>query len=425
MILLKNLLLEVTKESVAEKFLSNLVRGTEWEDHVFIAGGYVRDQLLGSAAKDIDLVVSLPDGGIKFAEWVTKKVGNYKAGSNPCIFPKFGTAKLTLNGVTYDGVDLSEVDVEVVMTRSEKYTSGSRKPDVAFGDLKADVERRDATVNSLLKKLSSGEILDLTGKGRDDLRNGILRTPLDPNETFNDDPLRILRMVRMSAKYNWKLPMFMLRSIRKNAESLKNISRERIHDEANKMLLTNNAGKAMRLLKALKLAPFVFPSIDKLSDADLVGIDNRPKDLSIRLAALFYPLKNAGAVAESELRNTKYDTDTIQLVKTILDNYRTLSDFSEDPTKVRELVASLGESKTMQVARFLAGDDDGPMKTIIRQQALFLRENPLPISGQDLIALGMKPGPKFSEILGAVKKIYLSDPKTDRQRYIQVIKSHL
>jgi hypothetical protein len=108
-----------------------------------------------------------------------------------------------------------------------------------------------------------------------------------------------------------------------------------------------------------------------------------------------------------------------------LDNYRTLSDFSEDPAKVRELVASLGESKTMQVARFLAGDDDGPMKTIIRQQALFLRENPLPISGQDLIALGMKPGPKFSEILGAVKKIYLSDPKTDRQRYIQVIKSHL
>jgi len=311
MISLKNLLLEITKENVAEKFLSNLVRGTEWEDHVFIAGGYVRDQLLGSDAKDIDLVVSLPDGGIKFAEWVTKKVGNYKAGSNPCIFPKFGTAKFTLKGVTHDGVDLGEVDVEVVMTRSEKYTTGSRKPDVAFGDLKTDVERRDATVNSLLKKLSSGEILDLTGKGKEDLRNGVLRTPLDPDETFRDDPLRILRMVRMSAKYNWTIPMNILRSMRRNAAKLGEISRERVKDEVDKMLLTNNAGKAMRLLKALKLAPFVFPSIDKISDADLVGIGKRPKDLSIRLAALFYPLQNAGAVAEVELRNTKYDTDTI------------------------------------------------------------------------------------------------------------------
>ena len=425
MILLKNLLLEVTKESVAEKFLSNLVRGTEWEDHVFIAGGYVRDQLLGSDANDIDLVVSLPDGGIKFAEWVTKKVGNYKAGSNPCIFPKFGTAKLTLNGVTYDGVDLSEVDVEVVMTRSEKYTSGSRKPDVAFGDLKADVERRDATVNSLLKKLSSGEILDLTGKGKDDLQNGILRTPLDPDETFKDDPLRILRMVRMSAKYNWKLPMFMLRSIRKNAASLKNISRERIHDEVNKMLLTNNAGKAMRLLKALKLAPFVFPSLDRIADADLAAIGTRPKDLPIRLAALFVTLPEAGKTAEVEMRNTKYDTATIQMVKMILDNYRTLSDDPDGPIKIRELVASLGENKTMQLARFLFGDAENPSTNIIRQQAQFLRDNPLPISGQDLIDMGMKPGPKFSEILSVVRKVYLSDPKTPKDQYIQVIKSHL
>lgn len=423
MILLKKLLLEVSKESVAEDFLSKLVHGSEWEDHVFIAGGYVRDQLLGADAKDIDLVVRLPDGGIKFAEWATHKMGNHSS-SNPVIFPRFGTAKFTLKGVTHKGVDLSDVDVEAVMTRSEKYTTGSRKPDVAFGDLKTDVERRDATVNSLLKKLSTGEILDLTGKGQEDLKNGVLRTPLDPDETFKDDPLRILRMVRMSAKYNWKLPMFMLRSIRKNVASLKNISRERIHDEVNKMLLTNNAGKAMRLLKALKLAPFVFPSLDRIDDTDLAAIDTRPKDLPIRLATLFVLLPEAGKVAETELRNTKYDTSTIQMVKMILDNYRTLSDDPVGPIKIRELVASLGENKTMQVARFLAGDDDGPMKTIIRQQALFLRENPLPISGQDLIALGMKPGPKFSEILGAVKKIYLSDPKTEKSKYLDMIQQN-
>lgn len=423
MILLKKLLLEVSKESVAEDFLSKLVHGSEWEDHVFIAGGYVRDQLLGADAKDIDLVVRLPDGGIKFAEWATHKMGNHSS-SNPVIFPRFGTAKFTLKGVTHKGVDLSDVDVEAVMTRSEKYTTGSRKPDVAFGDLKTDVERRDATVNSLLKKLSTGEILDLTGKGQEDLKNGVLRTPLDPDETFKDDPLRILRMVRMSAKYNWKLPMFMLRSIRKNVASLKNISRERIHDEVNKMLLTNNAGKAMRLLKALKLAPFVFPSLDRIDDTDLAAIDTRPKDLPIRLATLFVSLPEAGKVAETELRNTKYDTSTIQMVKMILDNYRTLSDDPVGPIKIRELVASLGENKTMQLARFLFGDAENPSTNAIRQQAQFLRDNPLPISGQDLIDMGMKPGPKFSEILSVVRKVYLSDPKTEKSKYLDMIQQN-
>ena len=423
---LKTILQEAQKDRAALAFLSQLVKKGPFANRVFLAGGAPRDMQLGADPKDLDVLVKGDsNAGIDFATWATKEIGNYKEGSNPVIYPRFFTAKFTLKGVTHDGIDLSDVDVEAVAPRKEKYTPGSRKPEVSAGELGDDVNRRDFTVNSLLHDLTTGEVLDLTGMGKDDIKKGIIRTPLDPDVIFTDDPLRILRAVRFAAKYNWKLPMFMLRSIRKNAASLKNISRERIHDEVNKMLLTNNAGKAMRLLKVLKLAPFVFPSIDRLSDTDLAGIDKRPKDLSIRLAALFYPLQNASAVAESELRNTKYDTDTIQLVKTILDNYRTLSDFSEDPTKVRELVASLGESKTMQVARFLAGDDDGPMKTIIRQQALFLRENPLPISGQDLIALGMKPGPKFSEILGAVKKIYLSDPKTDRQRYIQVIKSHL
>ena len=423
---LKTILQEAPKDRAALDFLSSLVKKGPFANRVFLAGGAPRDMQLGADPKDLDVLVKGDsNAGIDFATWATKEIGNYKEGSNPVIYPRFFTAKFTLKGVTHQGIDLDDVDVEAVAPRKEKYTPGSRKPEVSAGDLADDVNRRDFTVNSLLHDLTTGEILDLTGMGKDDIKKGIIRTPLDPDVIFTDDPLRILRAVRFAAKYNWKLPMFMLRSIRKNVASLKNISRERVHDEVNKMLLTNNAGKAMRLLKALKLAPFVFPSIDKLSDTDLVGIDNRPKDLSIRLAALFYPLPNASASAEAELRNTKYDTNTIQMVKTILDNYRTLSDFSEDPAKVRELVASLGESKTMQVARFLAGDDDGPMKTIIRQQALFLRENPLPISGQDLIALGMKPGPKFSEILGAVKKIYLSDPKTDRQRYIQVIKSHL
>lgn len=423
---LKTILQEAQKDRAALAFLSQLVKKGPFANRVFLAGGAPRDMQLGADPKDLDVLVKGDsNAGIDFATWATTEIGNYKEGSNPVVYPRFFTAKFTLKGVTHDGIDLSDVDVEAVAPRKEKYTPGSRKPEVSAGELGDDVNRRDFTVNSLLHDLTTGEVLDLTGMGKDDIKKGIIRTPLDPDVIFTDDPLRILRAVRFAAKYNWKLPMFMLRSIRKNATSLKNISRERIHDEVNKMLLTNNAGKAMRLLKALKLAPFVFPSLDRVADADLTDIGTRPKDLPIRLAALFVTLPEAGKTAEVEMRNTKYDTTTIQMVKVILDNYRTLSDDPDGPIKIRELVASLGENKTLQLARFLFGDAENPSTNIIRQQSQFLRDNPLPISGQDLIDMGMKPGPKFSEILGAVKKIYLSNPKTPKDQYIQVIKSHL
>lgn len=424
MVRLKNILSEVTKERAAEEYLSMLVKGTEWEDHVFIAGGYVRDQLLGKDAKDIDLVVALPEGGVKFAEWATRKIGNHSAG-NPTIFPKFGTAKFTLRGVTHLGIDLSEIDVEAVMTRSEKYTPGSRKPDIAFGDLKVDVERRDATVNSLLKKLSTGEILDLTGRGRDDLTNGVLRTPLDPDVTFQDDPLRILRMIRMSAKYNWKIPIDILRSIRRNSAKLGEISRERVQAEVDKMLMTGHAGKALRLIKILKLAPYVFPSIDAVTDECLIDVDRRPVDLPLRLAAVFYSLPRAGEVAEKELRNTKYDTATIQMVKTILDNYRGVSDGINDPMQFRTLVSSIGENKATQVVRFLAGDAKNEASAMLQQQIQLMRANPLPVTGQDLISLGMKSGPALGAALKAIKGEYIKDPKTPTERYLSIAKQFI
>lgn len=423
---LKSLLLEINKQTAALDFLSTLVKRGPFRGRVFLAGGAVRDMERGETPKDLDVLVKGDsNAGIDFATWATKEIGNYKEGSNPVVYPRFFTAKFTLKGVTHDGIDLSDVDVEAVAPRKEKYTPGSRKPEVSAGELGDDVNRRDFTVNSLLHDLTTGEVLDLTGMGKDDIKAGIIRTPLDPDVIFTDDPLRILRAVRFAAKYNWKLPMFMLRSIRKNAASLKNISRERIHDEVNKMLLTNNAGKAMRLLKALKLAPFVFPSLDRIDDADLADIGTRPKDLPIRLATLFVTLPEAGKTAEAEMRNIKYDTSTIQMVKMILDNYGSLRDDPTGSIRIRELVASLGENKTLQLARLLFGDAENPSTNIIRQQAQFLRDNPLPISGQDLIDMGMKPGPKFSEILGVVKKIYLSNPKTPKDRYIQVIKSYL
>jgi len=292
---------QTDKIKASVEFIKNLIKGTEWEGNVFIAGGAVRDELMGNDPKDIDLLINIPDGGILFAEWITKKLGIYREGSNPVIYPRFGTAKFTLRRQKHNGIDLSSVDIECVMPRKEIYVDGDRKPDVSHGSLKDDVDRRDFTTNSLLKDLSTGEILDLTGMGRDDIKNGIVRTPLDPDIIFTEDPLRMLRAVRFAIKYNWKLPLFMIRALRKNAKKLPNISSERIQEELNKMLLTDNPDKAIRLLQILGLSKYIFPEMDKLIKMkqnrfhkydvmkhSLEVLKNTPPDLITRLSALLH-----------------------------------------------------------------------------------------------------------------------------------------
>ena len=178
MIKLKDLLAEGAKENAALDYLQKLVQSGPFRGRVYLAGGAVRDMQLGKDPKDLDVVVTGGiDAGMEFAKWATKTMGNYSDGSNPVLFPTYGTAKFTLKGITNNGIDLSDVDIEAVATRKEKYTTGSRKPEVSAGDLEDDVNRRDFTVNSLLKDLTTGEILDLTGKGKEDISKGIVQTP--------------------------------------------------------------------------------------------------------------------------------------------------------------------------------------------------------------------------------------------------------
>ena len=182
--------------------MEELVKSGPFKGRVFLAGGAVRDMEMGLIPKDLDVVVTGDiNSGMEFAVWATKTMGNYKEGSNPVLFPTYGTAKFTLKGITYKGVDLSDMDIESVATRKEEYTYGSRKPKVSSGELYDDITRRDFTVNSLLKDLSSGEILDLTGLGKADIKAGIVRTPLNPDKIFTDDPLRMLRAIRFAVKY--------------------------------------------------------------------------------------------------------------------------------------------------------------------------------------------------------------------------------
>lgn len=300
---LKDLLMEGAKEKATLDFLKQLIRKSPYEGKVFLAGGAVRDELMGIDANDLDFVINLEDGGAKFAEWATKKIGNYKKGSNPVTYETYGTAKFNLVGVEHKGFKLDDMDIDCVMPRTEEYEEGSRKPKVDSGSLKDDVDRRDFTTNSLLKNLSTGEILDLTGMGKQDIKDGVVRTPLDPNVIFSEDPLRMLRAVRFTMKYNWKLPLFMIKALKRNASKLKQISVERVQEELNKMLMTDSPDRAIKLLQITGLSKYVFPELDRLIKLEqnkyhkedamehtLSVVKGTPKNLVTRLMALFHDI---------------------------------------------------------------------------------------------------------------------------------------
>lgn len=468
---LQYLLKEGAKEQAAVDLISSLVKDSPYRGKVFLAGGYVRDELLGLDPKDIDIVVELPEGGIQFADWITKKLGIFRKGTNPVIYPRFGTAKFNLRGVTHNGQDLSTIDIETVMTRKEKYTQGSRKPDVSPGTLAQDAERRDFTVNSLMKDLTTGEILDLTGYGKEDLKRGIVRTPLNPDVIFAEDPLRMLRAIRFTVKYGWKLPLFMIKALKNNAHLLSDISEERMQDELNKMLLSKSPDTAIRLLQMTGLSKIVAPELDKLIglkqnkyhkwDAmkhTLEVLKNTPPVLITRLSALFhdvgkyktksvvdnevhfYEHEDIGAeIARDIMRRLKYPNNIVDSVHTIIKNHMRLKgagvegDVISDKA-LRKLQADLGDhlESTLDVmhADNISHSDIHSMpgqipniKTRLKTVGLAKPQHiDLPIDGNDIMKeLDLRPSKIVGELLKVVEDAYFENPKLTKADAMQIV----
>ena len=208
-------------------FLKGLIVGTEWEGHVFTVGGCVRNEIMGLEIKDIDMCVSLQGGGIRFAEWLRD---NGYATKGVAVYPNYGTAMLHLN-------EFPEVELEFVQTRKEKYIDHScRNPETAFGSIEDDCMRRDLTINALYANISTGEIVDITGKGVNDIKNHIIRTPNDSDIIYDDDPLRILRCIRFASRYGWDIETETYEGMVRNVSRLEIITKERVQDEFCKML---------------------------------------------------------------------------------------------------------------------------------------------------------------------------------------------
>lgn len=222
----------------------------------YVVGGYVRDLYLDRPSKDIDCLVV--GSGIRVAEQLATRLGR---GAHISVFRNFGTAQLKYKGQ----------EVEFVGARRESYSRGSRKPIVEDGTLDDDLDRRDFTINALAVCLNSaryGELVDRFD-GLLDLEDGIIATPLDPDVTFSDDPLRMMRCIRFSTQLNFRIEDETEQALARNAERISIISQERIIDELNKIMLAPTPSIGLVELSRSGLLPLIFPELAALEGVEV------------------------------------------------------------------------------------------------------------------------------------------------------------
>lgn len=221
----------------------------------YVIGGFVRDIFLKRESKDIDVVIV--GSGIELAEKVAQKLGKK---AHLSIFKNFGTAQVKLN----------DLEVEFVGARKESYQRDSRNPIVEDGTLEDDQNRRDFTINALalcLNKNRYGELVD-PFEGMNDLQNFVIRTPLNPDITFSDDPLRMMRGIRFSAQLGFFLESNTFDAIARNKERISIISKERIADELNKIMMSRKPSVGFILLEKTGLLELIFPEVLALKGAE-------------------------------------------------------------------------------------------------------------------------------------------------------------
>jgi poly(A) polymerase len=279
-----------------ELFIFNKIAHAAWELNTpcYVIGGFVRDKLIGRPTKDADIVCV--GDGIHLAHEVARR---FRPSPKVSHFKSFGTAQMKVN----------DLEIEFVGARKESYGYHSRNPEIKPGTLQDDQLRRDFTINALavsLNKDDFGKLLD-PFSGLDDIQNKTIRTPLDPNTTFSDDPLRMMRAIRFASQLGFQINDVTMRAIRLNVERIRIITQERITEEINKILLSAKPSIGLDLLYTTGLLHIIFPKLVDLAGAEYIDghghkdnfyhtlqvVDNiaeNTDDLWLRWAALLHDI---------------------------------------------------------------------------------------------------------------------------------------
>jgi poly(A) polymerase len=418
----------------------------------WVVGGYVRDKLLGRSHLDLDVVV---EDGDSLA--VAGRFAALAGAPPPVTFERFGTAQVTLPGRL----------IEFVTARVESYAPDSRKPDVRQATLDEDLRRRDFTVNTLLMDLD-GNVHDRLG-ARQDLEGGVLRTPTDPEKTFTDDPLRMLRGIRFAAELGFELAPDLLPAMRRLRSRLAPpvISSERIAEELRKMLVSPRPKRAFELLDEADLLAVILPEVAACKGVaqtgyhthdvfghTLLAVEATPPDLLTRLGALFHDVgkpstakgdgtfighEEVGAAmakaALERLRLSQREIDVVsRLVRLHLRPVFYRSEWTDGA--VRRLARDAGPllDRLMALARadIAASAYPEPEKLDELQARLDAvraerpsRLQPL-ITGEEIMrALGIGPGPEVGRIKQKLEELVIDgELPPERQALIDYLSEH-
>lgn len=400
--------------------LKTLISGTEFENRVFFVGGCCRDDIMGCEIKDIDISVALPDGGIRLAQWL---YAEGHAASEPSLFHDFHTAKFRL-------VEYPEIELESVQTRKESYPDReSRNPVTSYGTHEEDCMRRDLTVNALYQNVSTGEIVDITGKGLEDIRDHIIRTPADPYRTYDEDPLRILRCVRFAARFGWEIEKETLAAMVEMVPRMSILTPARISEEFLKMLQDDRPAMAVELLCSIGAVEYVLQETP--SDAAIRALrtlSSETSDMCLRLATLLYGSQRSRDIMDRlrlSIAEVSYITFLIQSCSTVL-QWETVED-----SRIREMqYKCVTADRFKEVLLLAASLSDGEAKMIeIKRRSSAMTEDgtamygyKLPVSGKDIIqALNLAPGPVIKEYQEYLLNLAFQNPKLTRQKALDTL----
>ncbi len=418
-------------------YIKTIIKGTEFDGHVYSVGGCERDKHLGnSTIKDIDIVVDLMDGGIRFAKWLESN--GYTNGS-VVVYENFGTSMFKLK-------EYPEEEIETVHTRKETYRDkNSRNPETAFGTINDDCFRRDFTINSLYHNISTDEDLDLTGRGFHDLEFELIYTCSAPDVIFTEDPLRIMRAARFAAKLGFLIDVDVMAAMKNNIERLKIISQERITDEFNKILMSGHPYVGLSYLDDIGFFDTITPYLFKYGNGEMNEkakfsamesvweiVDKYDYNLETLLGAFLQNWYCDGKQRNEFLRTFKYSNDIINKV-----NFYAMKAFPLElacklklGSKIREIayncetiddfnhIVSISKSfpklkDGMHVFKFINNID---IEEMIGYK--------LPVNGNDIMEIrGIKPGKEIKRIIEYLFEKAFENPKITKDECAELIKN--
>lgn len=400
--------------------LKTLISDTEFENRVFFVGGCCRDDIMGCEIKDIDISVALPDGGIRLAQWLHAEGHTV---SEPSVFHDYHTAKFRL-------AEYPEIELESVQTRKESYPDReSRNPVTAYGTHEEDCMRRDLTVNALYQNVSTGEIVDITGKGLEDIRDHIIRTPGDPYRTYDEDPLRILRCVRFAARFGWEIEKETLAAMVEMVPRMSILTPARISEEFLKMLQDDRPAMAVELLCSIGSVEYVLQETP--SDAAIRAlrtVASETSDLSIRLAALLCESAMACRTMDRLRLSVSEISDVTFLIRSCSEILRwgTVND-----SDIREMQYRCNIPERFDEVVLLAAalsDGDPKVMEISLRSKIMMEDGTamfgykLPVSGKDIInELGLTPGPLIKECQEYLLSLAFKNPRLTQSEALEAL----